>query len=209
MLNEKVLEKNESRMKRNLKSSNGFTLIELMTSIAVAGSLMGLVLGIQRYASNKSARSRCSTEVFAMAAAAEAYKTDNAVYPRSDETDMLSSGSDGGPSTYIAANLAFYKMISGDANANGKSDVGEGVENAPPVYMEFKAIQLRMDGSSVGYVRDPWDSGSTKSPYGYSTKRLSLIERGNDDASAGRNISFDLWSVANSSSNTKSWIGNW
>lgn len=196
-------------MKRNFKSSNGFTLIELMTSIAVAGSLMGLVLGIQRYASNKAARSRCSTEVFAMAAAAEAYKTDNAVYPRSDETDVLSSGGDGGPTTYIDANLAFYKMISGDANANGKSDANEGVDNPPPVYIEFKAVQLRMTGSSVGYIRDPWDSGSTKSPYGYSTKRLTLIERGNDDASAGRNINFDLWSVANSSSNMKSWIGNW
>jgi hypothetical protein len=100
-------------------------------------------------------------------------------------------------------------MISGDANANGKSDANEGVDNPPPVYMEFKAVQLRMTGSSVGYIRDPWDSGSTKSPYGYSTKRLTLIERGNDDASAGRNINFDLWSVANSSSNMKSWIGNW
>ena len=204
-------------MKRYLKSNNGFTLIELMTSIAVAGSLMGLVLGIQRYASNKAARSRCSTEVFAMAAAAEAYKTDNAVYPRSDETDMLSSGGDRGPTSYIDANLAFYKMISGDANANGKSDANEGVDNPPPVYMEFKSVQLRVAGSrreqqdlqSVLYIRDPWDSGSTKSPYGYSTKRLTLIERGSDDAAAGRNINFDLWSVANSSSNPKSWIGNW
>lgn len=196
-------------MKRNLKLRYGFTLIELMTAIAVAGSLMGLVLGIQRYASNKSARSRCATEVIAMAAAAEAYKTDNAVYPRSDESDMLSSSGDGGPTTYIPANLAFYKMISGDANANGKSDANDGVDNPPQVYMEFKAVQLRMEGSSIAYIRDPWDSGSTKSPYGYSTKRLAFIERGNDDASAGRNINFDLWSVANSSGNAKSWIGNW
>jgi hypothetical protein len=82
-----------------------------------------------------------------MAAAAEAYKTDNAVYPRSDETDALSSGSQGGGANYIEANLAFYKMISGDADANGKVDVSEGVNNPGPVYMEFKALQLRMTGA--------------------------------------------------------------
>ena len=189
--------------------NSGFTLIELMTAIAVAGSLMGMVMGIQRYASNKSARSRCAAEVVAMAAAAEAYKTDNAVYPRSDETDALSSGSQNGGSDYIESNLAFYKMISGDANANGKADVAEGLNNPPPVYMEFKAIQLRMSGTVVSYIRDPWDLGSSKSPHGYSTKRLSMIERGNDDASAGRNISFDVWSTANSTSNPNAWVGNW
>lgn len=194
---------------RQTSFSAGFTLIELMTAIAVAGSLMGMVLGIQRYASNKSARSRCTAEVVAMAAAAEAYKTDNAVYPRSDETDALSSASQGGGADYIDANLAFYKMISGDADANGKADVAQGVSNPAPVYMEFKALQLRMIGASVGYIRDPWDSGSSKSPYGYSTKRLSLIEKGNDDASAGRNVSFDVWSTANAASNSRTWIGNW
>jgi hypothetical protein len=194
---------------RQTSFNGGFTLIELMTAIAVAGSLMGMVLGIQRYASNKSARSRCTAEVVAMAAAAEAYKTDNAVYPRSDETDALSSGAQGGGADYIEANLAFYKMISGDADANGKVDVSEGVNNPGPVYMEFKALQLRMTGASVAYIRDPWDTGSSKSPYGYSTKRLTMIERGNDDASAGRNVSFDVWSTANAASNPKTWIGNW
>jgi prepilin-type N-terminal cleavage/methylation domain-containing protein len=194
---------------RQTPFSAGFTLIELMTVIAVAGSLMGMVLGIQRYASNKSARSRCTAEVVAMAAAAEAYKTDNAVYPRSDETDALSSASEGGVVDYIDSNLAFYRMISGDVDANGKADVSQGVSNPAPVYMEFKALQLRMIAGSVAYIRDPWDTGSSKSPYGYSTKRLSLIERGNDDASAGRNVSFDLWSAANAPSNPKSWIGNW
>jgi hypothetical protein len=144
-----------------------------------------------------------------MAAAAEAYKTDNAVYPRSDETDALSSAAQGGRADYIYANLAFYKMISGDADANGKADVAQGVSNPAPVYMEFKAMQLRMNGASVGYIRDPWDSGSSKSPYGYSTKRLSLIESGKDDESAGRNVSFDVWSTANAASNSRTWIGNW
>ncbi len=194
---------------RQTSFKGGFTLIELMTAIAVAGSLMGMVLGIQRYASNKSARSRCTAEVVAMAAAAEAYKTDNAVYPRSDETDALSSGSQGGGADYIEANLAFYKMISGDTNANGKVDVSEGVNNPAPAYMEFKVLQLRMTGASVAYIRDPWDTGSAKRPYGYCTKRLTMIERGNDDASAGRNVSFDVWSTANAASNPKTWIGNW
>ncbi len=173
-------------------------------AVSIMAVLMTLVLGIQRYASEKSLRSRAEVEIRAMAAACESYKTDQAVYPRNEVTDSVSSLSIN-PSEYIAANLELYKMISGDLDLNGKPDVAEGKQGATPAYLEFKESQLRLVGGLVTRIRDPWDSEAIPEPYGYSTRRASAPE----DSSAGYNITFDLWSVAKKTAKPAAWITNW
>lgn len=188
--------------------NRGFTLVELLAVISIATVLMGLSLGIMRFASSKSAREKARAEIAAFCGAAENYKADTASYPRDDETDSISS-ENASEDQYKSGSLAFYRMIAGDSNANGIPDKSEGGMDPLPVYMEFKASQLSKSGSRVQYIRDPWDKGSMSSSYGYATKRARMIESGADSPSAGRNSTFDIWSKANSPDNPKAWIGNW
>lgn len=198
-------------MQRNrLRSAQAFTLIELLTAISIAVVLMTLTLGVQRYASDKASRTKAEVEIRAMIAACENYKTDQAVYPRTQNSDALSSTSPD-PSTYAPASQGLYKDLSGDADLNGKSDLSEGKADPAPVYLEFKTSQLGglSSGGAVTYIRDPWDRDGTPQPYGYSTRRALLP----DDTTAGYNSTFDIWSVTkqipNKASNPKAWITNW
>jgi prepilin-type N-terminal cleavage/methylation domain-containing protein len=197
-------------MRRILRRPDpGFTLVELLVVLGIIGLLMGMVLGVQRYAMTKSARSRAEAEIAAFSAAAEAYKADQATYPRSGETDALESIDNGAHNSFLPANKALYILLSGDADLNGKADATEGIPNALPSYFGFKSAQLRLDGDRVAYIRDPWDSGGDQRPYGYSTKRAAALQAGVDDPKAGYNITFDLWSTGHLPSNRGAWIKNW
>jgi prepilin-type N-terminal cleavage/methylation domain-containing protein len=188
---------------------SGFTLVELLVVLGVMGVLMGIALGVQRYASTKSARSRAEVEIAAFAAAAEAFKVDQATYPRSGETDILTAVDNGDHTTFLPANKALYVLLSGDADMNGKPDSADGLPNAMPSYFEFKPAQLRVEGGRVVYIRDPWDSSAESRPYGYSTKRAAALQAGMDDPRAGYNITFDLWSTGHKPDNRGGWIKNW
>lgn len=188
-------------------------MVELMVVIGIMGVLMSMVLGVQRYAQSKSNRSRVEGQIAAFAAAAEAYKADNAIYPRSAETDelasMVTSMGMVDTSTYKPSNLALYVMLSGDTDLNGRPDSTEANSGATAVpavtYYTFAPSLLQLETGRVAFVRDPWGK-----PYGYSTKRQKVLQAGlQDDPSAGHNITYDLWSTANSDSNEKAWIANW
>ncbi len=189
---------------QSLRRQRAFTLVELVVVMGVMGLLMSMVLGVQRYAQSKSNRSRAEAQIAGFTAAAEAYKADNALYPRSAETDALSSIGATGSAGYTDANLALYLMLSGDTDLNGRADATEGKTDAPPVYLAFTPSQLSLAGEKVLFVRDAWGK-----PYGYSTKRAAALDKGTDDASAGHNITFDVWSTGGVDENEKGWIANW
>ena len=192
-----------------LRTRSAFTLVELLVVLGIMGALMGMALGVQRYAMTKSARSRAEAEIAGLSAAAEGFKAEQATYPRSGDTDTMVSIDNGQHNSFLAANKALYVLLSGDGNLNGKPDVSEGILNAMPAYFAFKSALLRMDGGAVSYIRDPWDSGAESRPYGYSTKRAAALQAGSDDPSAGYNITFDLWSTGHLPSNPGAWIKNW
>src|SRR5947209_17288448 len=58
-----------------------FTIIELLVVIALIIVLAGLVFSTIGYVQSKAARSRAETEIAAMSAALENYKSDNGIYP--------------------------------------------------------------------------------------------------------------------------------
>ena len=198
------------------KRTAAFTLVELMVVISILGILMSLILGVQRYAQTKSNRSRAEAEIAAISAACEAYKADQGTYPRSTETDALPGVSDFAPTTpsddYIKSNLALYSMITGDLDKNGVPDSTQGVAGASTAYITFKFSQLVWSGNAAGsgtvlYMRDPWGKGY---PYGYSTARNAALEtNGKDDATKGHNITYDIWSTADSPNRPAAWISNW
>jgi len=178
----------------------GFTLIELIVVVSIIAILVGLLLSIAGYARNKAARARAETEIAALSAACESYKTDNGVYPReASSTDMLDARLSGNPSSYQTASLYLYKQLSGDFAAN-RTPTGKG-------YMVFKPNMLfpADQTQNVLYIHDPFSNS-----YGYST-----IQAATQDTTKGYNPTFDLWSTVSLTSSPPTaadqnqWIKNW
>jgi len=194
---------------------NAFTLIELILVVGIITVLAGLVLSTVGYARKKGARARAETEIAAISAALENYKSDNAVYVRgpasavtvgsitipANVTDTLNAQAylDPTNATYGQASLYLYTQLSGDLTGNqqatGKS------------YFTFKPQMLSLDSNGyVTSIKDPFGNS-----YGYSTAYQN-------NPNTGYNPTFDLWSTAGvAPSPTPSppatqqnlWIKNW
>ena len=160
----------------------GFTLIELVVVFGLILVLSGLVLSTVGYVRKKGARARAETEIAAMAAALESYKSDNAAYPSNSDTNTLNAQSDLDPSAYSAASLLLYEQLSGDL-AHNRSPTGKS-------YMAFKPNMLSPPGGSgmVTAISDPFGNS-----YGYSTINNP---QANPTPTPGYNPTFDLWSTA-------------
>jgi type II secretory pathway pseudopilin PulG len=163
---------------------NGFTVIELIVVVGVIIILTGLVLSTVGYARKKGARARAETEIAAMSAACESYKSDNGIYPRDNATnqytDTLNARQNFDPTQTVYQNASFYlyTQLSGDSSGN-RSPTGKS-------YMAFKPNMLLPPGGSgtVIAISDPFGNS-----YGYSTANQA-------DSTKGYNPTFDLWSTA-------------
>jgi len=198
---------------------NAFTLIELVVVFGLILVLTGLVLSTVGYVRKKGARARAETEIAAMSAAIENYKSDNASYPRGpataipigtvtipvNVTDSLDARTKGDPTsntdpTYGETSLYLYTLLSGDSNGT-RSPTGKS-------YMQFKPNMLLPAGGTgtVTAITDPFGNS-----YGYSTANQP-------NSANGYNPTFDLWSTAGLTANpspppsdtiTPQWIKNW
>ena len=194
---------NGSAARSGEPSYNAFTLIELLVVFGIILILAGLVLSTVGYARKKGARARAETEIAAMAAACESYKSDNGIYPRDNPgnqyTDNLNAKADFDPtqSKYKNASLYLFFQLSGlDANQQAVANMKS--------YFAFKPQMLGHPAgntTTVAYIRDPFGNS-----YGYSTAQAA-----NPGGSAGYNPTFDLWSTAGglASADTVKWIKNW
>lgn len=224
---------NSRMLSRPQRNQSAFTLLELLTVIAIILILVGISVGTYGYANNKAARSRAEAEIRALAAACENFKTDNGEYPRvlpgqdpanqwgPDKIDprtmigVASVDPQGNPnSTYVEANTRLYELLSG-LSLQGAQLMDT---STPPValksYFTFKPNQLKRSSSGqVLFVSDPWGS-----PYGYSTARFfdsNIASSGT--ATRGFNPTIDIWSTSGRKAleyNTLStanalWIKNW
>lgn len=70
----------------------GFTLVELLAVLVIIGLLVGLVLGIGRYAINTGKTSRATAELAVLSAALETYRRQHGDFPRTaDGAQLLQS----------------------------------------------------------------------------------------------------------------------
>jgi prepilin-type N-terminal cleavage/methylation domain-containing protein len=209
-----------------------FTLIEMITVMAIIAILAGLVLSLNGLVQRKGASARAEAEIRMLSAACESYKTDNGGYPQdAATTDKLDpnppSAANCNPTNYAAASRYLYIALSGDADYNGKID---GTETARSYTQDFFK-PARLGGTknsttgqmiSVSFIMDPFGNS-----YGYSTAGL-LVEqtlRKNLSTSAtatraqaqaeanakGFNPTFDIWSTAGGTTTdgVAKWIKNW
>jgi prepilin-type N-terminal cleavage/methylation domain-containing protein len=192
-----------------------FTLIELLTVMAIIAILAALTLAAGSGVWQKAARSRAAGEIQAISTALESYKTDNGIYPPSDGTLLLTNSAaasyfsttlDGTSTAYQTNSQILYQALSGQTNYNDTPVAGS------KSYMAFKIGQLGNNSAAAGttgagstYIRDPWNYS-----YGYSTGTTNNAPT----PSYPYNGSgfFDLWSTGGllkASVNTNAWINNW
>lgn len=210
---------------------NAFTLIEMLTVMAIIAILASIVLSLNGVAQTKAARSKAETEIKSLTMGCENYKIDNGTYPRTTFTDAIDPRVDGnavsgaGATKYQRASKELYMALNGDLEPADAPDF----KPDSKVYLNefFKPSVLSCskanDGRiiSVNYIQDPFGAS-----YGYSTAGLALEEafqnqaRVNKSATrsaepAGYNPTFDLWSTGGSTKTTSTvqdqakWIKNW
>jgi type II secretory pathway pseudopilin PulG len=169
-------------------AAGAFTLIELVVVVGLIIILTGLVLSTVGYARKKGARARAETEIAAMSAALESYKSDNAAYPSSPDTNTLDPRSNLDPSAYSAASLWLYEKLMG---------VMSGIRSETPssrTYFTFKPNMLLPAPPSTADVTaicDPFGNS-----YGYSTAANPQANPTPASTPVGYNPTFDLWSTA-------------
>jgi prepilin-type N-terminal cleavage/methylation domain-containing protein len=208
---------------RRTSSLRGFTLIEMLTVMLIIAILAGIVLSVNGLVQSKAARARAEGEIKSMSLSCENYKADNGSYPRSDDTDAIDARVNTNPTSaaYQQSSKYLYIALSGDANANGKLDEGEGKGYASD-FFKPSVLNFNKDGSGaivqVNYIKDPFDNS-----YGYSTKGAAaeekFVEELRKDSKATRpstlegfNPTFDLWSTAGATSGAglqAKWVKNW
>ena len=165
-------EMNALRMTLRKNRLASFSLIEMLTVMAIIAILAALVLYAGSGVWTKAARSRAASEIQAMSTALEGYKTDNGIYPVGNTTAASGSILTGPPSpgTYpsdpAVANSANYQNSS---EALYQALSGQAYYTAAPVagaksYMPFKINQIGNSTGPLSYIKDPWNNS-----YGYST----------------------------------------
>ena len=143
----------------------GFTLIELMTVLAIIMILAGLIVAGAKYAMTKAGRSRAEAEIAAMENALENYKNDYGVYPPSTTTRFQVAAGPAGLAE-INNSVALYAALAGGTK----------------VYMTFKPNQIHLDAANKPYIVDPFGS-----PYNYYCTQPVAANQQNQ-------ATFDLWS---------------
>src|SRR6185503_13458064 len=101
-----------------------FTLVEMITVIAIIAILAGLILAVNTVAQKKAGLSRAETEIKEISVAIENYKTDNGGYPQDPNlTDTLDprnasvATSVTNPQGAVAQSSRFlYEQLSGDTD---------------------------------------------------------------------------------------------
>ena len=150
------------------KDRASFTLIELLTVMAIIAILAALVLGAASGVMKQALRKRASTEIQAMCTALESYKTDNATYPQSDGALVSSSyvTYDGTTVNYQTNSTLLFVALWGTNYYSATPAKGM------TVYLpSVKVTQVGNPAGPYSYFQDPWGYS-----YGYSTATNSTAD---------------------------------
>jgi prepilin-type N-terminal cleavage/methylation domain-containing protein len=207
-------------------ATSAFTLLEMLTVLAIIVILAGLVLSVGGYAQKKSALSRAEGEKAMLMSACESYKSDNGNYPRdvptsgTSVTDAISPKQHFMPTAtqYSDSSLFLYKELTGDKK--GSTSKPDGIpEDGEQRYMkefEPRILNAKKDPTSkaiieVNYLQDPfgfpyaYSTAAAKDEQDYQTKLLrnpnakGTITRPTGSQLHGFNPgSFDIWSTGGS-----------
>ena len=131
--------------------ASAFTLIEMLTVLAIIVILTGLVISVGVYVHKKAALARATGEVKMLESACENYKADTGSYPRdttvNSVTDNISPKADFSPAaaSYAKSSLFLYMELTGDKSTTGDADLkgkpASGVPNGIPDFGEPRYLK--------------------------------------------------------------------
>jgi prepilin-type N-terminal cleavage/methylation domain-containing protein len=204
--------------------TSAFTLVELLTVLAIIVILTSLVVSVGGYVQKKSALSRATGEIAMLVSACESYKSDNGNFPRDTTsartTDAISPKADfvASDAKYAASSLFLYKELSGDKTGSGSAPDGIPDDGQPRYLKDVESRILKATKNpstkaiiAVQYMQDPFGN-----PYAYSTSAVNdeqtyqrqilqnpalrnTLKRPTGNALHGFNSgSYDLWSTGGS-----------
>jgi prepilin-type N-terminal cleavage/methylation domain-containing protein len=182
-----------------------FTLIELLTVIAIIAILVGLTLAAYSGVFKTAARSRAKSEISALAGVLENYKSDNGTYPTPPAADFTSTNTytSAEPNTsgpYQDSTAFLYQALTGQTNF-GDSPPLPTATSGIKIYDTFTRSQLGNYSAGAGqvYLKDPFGNS-----YGY------FPGNGTNAPNSGAGF-YDFWSTGGdtTATNTATWINNW
>ena len=214
-------------------SRHAFTLIEMITVIAIIAVLSGMIISLAGLMTTKQNRAKAQGDITALISACEAYRTDNGGYPQdvaansgTSLTNDVDPRLDMNPTDtkYQKSILYLYKQLSGDEDANGTIDNTETSKKYASEFWKPSRFDVGFKTSNkITYIQDPWGYA-----YGYSTAglkdeqeyRVALETDKNADRPSspkGYNPTFDIWSTAgstgpksgNKDQERNKWVKNW
>jgi general secretion pathway protein G len=163
--------------------TSGFTLIEILTVIAIIGILAGLIVGLKNYAADKQDRDLATVQVALIAKTLEEYKLDNGAYPPTENSTT------GEKSSKILFNALYWD------SDDDKIGVGTGSEEGDKdqkIYMP----ELDPAASKQKWTKTPASETSTiLDPWGREYRYRSAKDATGKDNQATENPDYDLWSV--------------
>lgn len=180
-------------------SVSAFTLIEMLTVLAIIVILTSMVISVGVYVQKRSALARSAGEIKMLEAACESYKSDTGSYPRDTvKTDNINPKVDLIPTAakYAESSLFLYQELTGDKSTTGDNDLkgkpGSGPPNGIPDFGEpryLKEFEPRILNavkdkvtkkiSTVNFFQDPfgfsyaYSTGAAKDEQTYQTAILT------------------------------------
>ena len=216
-------------------SPAGFTLIEMITVMAVIAILSSIVLAVNSFAQNKSSRLRATTEIKTLEAALASYKADNGSVPRKEDVTEGKAGlnpvnhtnpaSGDDKKRYVLACRELYQALNGDDDLDGRTDTATGKEKTSYAADFFTPNRMRFESTGspkkVDYLQDPFGNC-----YGYSTEGSRIEEdyrkELRTDAKAPRPVNkdcfgseYDMWSTGGTTKKAANgpdygkWVKTW
>jgi prepilin-type N-terminal cleavage/methylation domain-containing protein len=208
---------------RSSRRTLAFTLIELLTVMAVIAILASLILSISGYVTKKASSARADTEIKGISVACESYKTDNGSYPHQPlatsgtinwanaqlpyPSDLLDPRSNGNAqynnAAYANASLELYEALSGDLSLSGTGG-GPGVHNyivdlRPDSLGRYYSSAPVSGTNPVTYLSDPFGNcyGYSTAANTYASTGTSYVQSSSSTTGPGFNAAtFDFWSTA-------------
>ena len=144
----------------------GFTLVELLTVVAIIMILAALTIAALSYFNRKSAEDKCRVQVKLIERALEEYKLDNGAFPLNEKSDGT------GASTVLV-----------------KSLYTDCVTNKSTIYMP------QFDINSQGGQKWIDKAGKLTDGFGYEFRYRCFDTTKEGSAAMQKNPDFDLWSV--------------
>ena len=179
------------KMRFRLKKAGSFTLVELMTVVAIIAVLAGLVLGGAGAVRQRAARGQAKAEISAIEAGLARYQMDFGSYPTSSGITPTGANYPAVPTGYTAAGQALFTNLWGAATYASTNSGGKQYLNVKP---------SMVNTSGVNYFIDPWGYA-----YGYYWSGTNSLYGGAVP---------DVWSTGGqagtgTATNRAKWITSW